>query len=566
MPGPGGGPPRKSHTKSRNGCRTCKRRHIRCDETFPQCRNCTKHNCRCDYMDIQAARDETTPTAATTPPNLMITPEIDAEIEQWRTTGVPPFPELDITPRNDWHRFSKSTLRLIYHIAGLSIDLHRRGLGETTVWSAHMPRLLAIAVTSDFVMSSILALSALHMAYVTGSQETVNLSHHHRKIASKGLQTALGAFSKGNCDAILAASLALSWQAADWASMSTLQKGILFVLDSMHPSWKETSEIAQILESQRTLRTRGLTASSDTSSNGTLSNIDSAIADLHRSQERLQHIPEFYDTITELIGYVKQVRSEVPFQPKVAFSRLHSLRAWIFWLPTKLLRGGEGDVGALAVLAHFYSAALILEPFFHGLESSYLGCMALNLIENIDVILHSRQSRFPTSHITQLAISLMDAPRHTVNDYKTPIQWMPRIQTHNMNHMMPTPPSPYRQFDDYPPSSSFVNSSPYIPTTTAAFPHAVTSPPPFQQPSRTYRTSGNFSSFYMSPTVPTSSEYYDDSLSDYSRPGTIEHSPSFSSYGNEYLHGLPTTEAPGSYHPGMVHDGNSGSVPPELWT
>lgn len=36
MAGPGGGPPRKSHTKSRKGCRMCKKRHIRCDETFPQ--------------------------------------------------------------------------------------------------------------------------------------------------------------------------------------------------------------------------------------------------------------------------------------------------------------------------------------------------------------------------------------------------------------------------------------------------------------------------------------------------------------------------------------------------
>jgi len=34
MPGPGGS--RKSHTKSRKGCKTCKRRHIRCDENFPQ--------------------------------------------------------------------------------------------------------------------------------------------------------------------------------------------------------------------------------------------------------------------------------------------------------------------------------------------------------------------------------------------------------------------------------------------------------------------------------------------------------------------------------------------------
>lgn len=110
--------------------------------SIPNSRNCTKHNCRCDYMDIQAARDESTPTAATPPPNLMITPEIDAEIEQWRTTGVPPFPELNFTPQSDWYRFSKSTLRLIYHIAGLSIDLHRRGLGETTVWSPHILRLV----------------------------------------------------------------------------------------------------------------------------------------------------------------------------------------------------------------------------------------------------------------------------------------------------------------------------------------------------------------------------------------------------------------------------------------
>jgi len=36
MAGQGAGPSRRSHTKSRTGCKTCKRRHIRCDETFPQ--------------------------------------------------------------------------------------------------------------------------------------------------------------------------------------------------------------------------------------------------------------------------------------------------------------------------------------------------------------------------------------------------------------------------------------------------------------------------------------------------------------------------------------------------
>lgn len=96
-------------------------------------------------MDAQTttSRDDSV-SALTTPINLMMTPEIDAEIEKWRTTGIPPFQELSQCPRNDWHRFSKSTLRLIHHISKLSIDLHRRGLGETTVWSANMPRSAAL--------------------------------------------------------------------------------------------------------------------------------------------------------------------------------------------------------------------------------------------------------------------------------------------------------------------------------------------------------------------------------------------------------------------------------------
>jgi hypothetical protein len=75
---------------------------------------------------------------------------------------------------------------------------------------------LAIAVASDFVMSSILAFSASHLAYMTGSKETENLSYHHRGVAIKGLQKAIGAFSRENCDAILAASMLLSWQATEW--------------------------------------------------------------------------------------------------------------------------------------------------------------------------------------------------------------------------------------------------------------------------------------------------------------------------------------------------------------
>ncbi|KAL4984491.1 hypothetical protein BDW68DRAFT_190459 [Aspergillus falconensis] len=39
---------RRAHTKSRTGCRTCKTRRIRCDETWPSCKRCTSTGRRCD--------------------------------------------------------------------------------------------------------------------------------------------------------------------------------------------------------------------------------------------------------------------------------------------------------------------------------------------------------------------------------------------------------------------------------------------------------------------------------------------------------------------------------------
>ncbi|KAH7377824.1 hypothetical protein BKA66DRAFT_421569 [Pyrenochaeta sp. MPI-SDFR-AT-0127] len=40
---------RKSHRKSRAGCKNCKTRRIKCDETKPHCANCKRRQVRCDY-------------------------------------------------------------------------------------------------------------------------------------------------------------------------------------------------------------------------------------------------------------------------------------------------------------------------------------------------------------------------------------------------------------------------------------------------------------------------------------------------------------------------------------
>ncbi|KAL2133923.1 hypothetical protein VTI74DRAFT_1397 [Chaetomium olivicolor] len=65
-------PPRRSHKKSRTGCRRCKTRKIKCDEVHPRCGNCVKHGVPCDFehpevlAELHAAAAESPSTPATT--------------------------------------------------------------------------------------------------------------------------------------------------------------------------------------------------------------------------------------------------------------------------------------------------------------------------------------------------------------------------------------------------------------------------------------------------------------------------------------------------------------------
>lgn len=68
----------------------------------------------------------------------------------------------------------------------------------------------------SFVMNGVLAFAATHLAWLTDSTETKNLAYYHRGIALKGLHEAIGNFSRESSDAILAASILLSWQTSDW--------------------------------------------------------------------------------------------------------------------------------------------------------------------------------------------------------------------------------------------------------------------------------------------------------------------------------------------------------------
>ncbi|CAG7973634.1 unnamed protein product [Penicillium salamii] len=470
MVGPGGGPPRKSHTKSRNGCKTCKRRHIRCDETFPQCRNCTKHNCRCDYQDTTAAQGASPPPRG---PDLLMSPEIEVEIENWHRTGIPPYPELLQCPRSGWTGLSRVDLRLIHHIIGLSIDLHRRGLSTCTLWAQKMPNFLAIALGSDFVMSAVLGLSAFHLAFLTRDPDTKQLAFRHKVTALQGLQTALGSFSKDNCDAILAASVLLSWQATEHQNWSSLQHGISSVLESMHPYWKQESDLAQFIEAQRTLSTRDLSmAGAYQPLEEDIMHLEQTIQALQLAQKRVSHNIEHSQRLGELIDFTRHFREDFPNQtPEQSFERIQILRRWLFWLPPSMLRSGDSDINALPILAQFYAIGISLDIFFPELGGAYLGAPTVEPIEEIYRIIATHSANDPFNADLRLSMTLMDLPRGIVARYRSRLPWSPRS---SIDQYSPGPPSPYHHtLHEYP----LVASSP-----ASASPSYAAYTPPLQSP------------------------------------------------------------------------------------
>ncbi|KAB5558011.1 hypothetical protein GE09DRAFT_1221147 [Coniochaeta sp. 2T2.1] len=88
---------RRYHQRSRNGCITCKKRHVRCDETRPLCMNCLRTGGECGYTDpfvsfagssseAGSSRGETVPTRRTVP-EVVIKSETTTAASTPRDTG-----------------------------------------------------------------------------------------------------------------------------------------------------------------------------------------------------------------------------------------------------------------------------------------------------------------------------------------------------------------------------------------------------------------------------------------------------------------------------------------------
>ncbi|KAI0997070.1 hypothetical protein K3495_g11117 [Podosphaera aphanis] len=405
MAGPGGGPPRRSHTKSRKGCDVCKRRHIRCDENFPQCNNCTKHKCRCPYNDNEETifLDKNTDT-----------PGFQQTVKQAALSRVNP--PSSLSNPND---------RLLHHIQSVSYELIHLHGSNFTVWSHYVPLFIKIGVDHAFVMHALLALSATHQNWQTRCSLSANQAYEHRVTSIVGLHKALDSFSQQNSDAVLAASLILSWQENDWFAWSQLALGTLVIISEMRP-WKDNSLFKVFIEEQLTFFNLA-PSSLDVYEYDELKNkhsviVQKAISQLQLTDKYLRESdPSLSESIQQLLSFTLRVQGASPnITPKERFEILNPLRAWLLWKPVAFLRQSRGSLSALVTIAYYYTIALVVEPFFPEVGTAYFGTLCLNPIHEI-----LRQFSFYLSEYTVAPTdrlnSLMKFPEEIVNYFENRI-------------------------------------------------------------------------------------------------------------------------------------------------
>ncbi|GAB1310099.1 Sterol uptake control protein 2 [Madurella fahalii] len=165
---------RRSHAKSRTGCRTCKRRRIKCDENKPSCRNCERYAVTCDFIKSQVASTST--PASSHEGRGIAGPGCSLPTSQLQGSMVSSC-DINMVDLELMHNFTT------YTCTTMASDPAVRQLLRTT--AVHM------AVDCEYIMRSILAVSALHLSRYRPRKKDLYLERamqHHQAASSAAIE------------------------------------------------------------------------------------------------------------------------------------------------------------------------------------------------------------------------------------------------------------------------------------------------------------------------------------------------------------------------------------------
>ncbi|KAH7010191.1 hypothetical protein EDB80DRAFT_839410 [Ilyonectria destructans] len=216
----GGKLSRTSHQKSRAGCKICKQRRIKCDETQPKCLNCIAFGVECSYTQLPPSVTQVKPTLfINNAPGMKKRrgrprrnwPENNASANKEAST---PAPRLELMSNSFRSYASRNIIDfhlLKHYITGAS-DFSATGSREESIARV---RVRQLGFSHPFVLDFVHCLSALHLA---------RLQPHRRRCyhdlagqySSSGLKSLAGVLHRvdiDNCHAIFAAAVFVCFNA-----------------------------------------------------------------------------------------------------------------------------------------------------------------------------------------------------------------------------------------------------------------------------------------------------------------------------------------------------------------
>ncbi|EXF76623.1 hypothetical protein CFIO01_12700 [Colletotrichum fioriniae PJ7] len=185
---------RRSHPKSRTGCRTCKNRKIKCDEHKPSCRNCIKHAVPCDFLQSQRHSSSSAPRS----PGSIPTPGGPVNGD-----GIGGGAGVGLSLGNgggiDDLSLNLIDLELMHNFTTFAFNTLSTDPVVRQMWKVPVVRL---ALECDYVMRALLSVSALHLAHNRPERRDFFISRAltYHQMASRTAMGLMGALDGENCE------------------------------------------------------------------------------------------------------------------------------------------------------------------------------------------------------------------------------------------------------------------------------------------------------------------------------------------------------------------------------
>ncbi|KAF7177981.1 hypothetical protein CNMCM7691_006621 [Aspergillus felis] len=189
--------PRRTHQKSRLGCKTCKKRRVKCDEKKPTCTNCRQHAVICEYATESAA-----PSRPPRRPYRFRPSRYEIQIDPSSTTDTSKqSPSPGPTPTPPLESISLADLQLFHHYVTSTASTVTEGEDRKHLWDIYVPQ-WGFAFPS--ILHLILALSALHLAHQQPAMrgQYLKQADDHFTFGVRSVTTVLSSLNADNCQYI----------------------------------------------------------------------------------------------------------------------------------------------------------------------------------------------------------------------------------------------------------------------------------------------------------------------------------------------------------------------------